>query len=287
MDMRLIGHLLEESSARTFADFLCVQGIENRLEHQKSDGWAIWVVEEDRLDQATHLLADYQKAPEDPKYRDSAKGAARRRAEQEKDQEDYRKRVVGRQGLFRPMTAYGVGPLTVVLIVASAVVFFLSRWGTDYEPIQKLFLSLPEVGRGEVWRLFTPIFIHGSWTHIIFNMWWLWDLGSMIEGRQSSLQLAVLVLVIAITSNLAQYFFSGPDFGGMSGVVYGLFGYIWMRGKFDPASGLFLHPTTVTMMIIWFFLCLMHIIPGIANATHGIGLVLGVAWGYLSSLRHR
>jgi len=283
--MRLIGHLLEESSARTFGDFLFVQGIENRLEQQKGDGWAIWVVDEDRIEQATGLLADFQKAPGDPKYRATAQNAAQKRAEQEKDQADYRKRVVGPQNLFRPLTAYGLGPLTLVLIAISAVVFFFSDFGNNAEPVQSLFLVLPKVSQGEVWRLFTPIFIHGSWTHIIFNMWWLLDLGSMIEGRQSSLQLAVLVVVIAACSNLAQYYFSGPFFMGMSGVVYGLFGYIWIRGKFDPASGLFLHPTTVTMMIIWFFLCLTHVVGNVANAAHGAGLLLGLAWGFLSSQR--
>ena len=56
---------------------------------------------------------------------------------------------------------------------------------------------------------------------------------------------------------------------------------------FDPGSGLFVHPVTVGMMIIWFFACFTPIVPHVANAAHGVGLVMGVAWGYLSSLRHR
>jgi GlpG protein len=285
--MRLIGHLADESSARTFADYLFVQGIENRLEDQKNEGWAIWVIEEDRIEQATSLLEEFRNAPADPKYRSGAQGAAQKRAEEEKDQAEYRKRVAGRERLIRTFTPYGTGPVTVVLIAASVIVFFLSRFGQNDEPVQGLFLWLPAVREGEVWRLFTPIFIHADVLHIFFNMWWLLDLGSMIEGRQSSLQLAVLVLVIAACSNLAQYHFTGPAFCGMSGVVFGLAGYIWIRGKCDPGSGLFLHPTTVTMMLFWFFLCLAHVIPNVANATHASGLALGMAWGYLSSLRHR
>jgi len=73
----------------------------------------------------------------------------------------------------------------------------------------------------------------------------------------------------------------------MSGVIYGLLGYVWLRGKFDPGSGLYLHPSTVTMMIIWFFLCLTGIVGSIANVTHAVGLGMGMAWGYLSSLRFR
>src|SRR5262249_30186577 len=152
-------------------------------------------------------------------------------------------------------TGYGFGPLTFALITISVIVFFLSRFG--YEPQRVMVLamtnyslddaatvtwdnSLPEIRHGEVWRLITPIFIHFGVLHIVFNMLWLRDLGSMIEGRQSSTYLVLLVVVIAAGSNLGQFYFGhGPAFGGMSGVVYGLLGYIWLRGKFDPASGLF------------------------------------------------
>jgi membrane associated rhomboid family serine protease len=46
-----------------------------------------------------------------------------------------------------------------------------------------------------------------------------------------------------------------------------------------------MHPTTVLMMIVWFFLCLVGIIPHVANAVHAFGLGVGLIWGYLSSLR--
>jgi GlpG protein len=148
--------------------------------------------------------------------------------------------------------------------------------------------SLPEIRHGEVWRLITPIFIHFHILHILFNMLWLRDLGSMIEGRQSSTYLLALVLVIAAGSNLAQFYFGhAPNFGGMSGVVYGLLGYVWIRGKFDPASGLFLHPSTVTMMLIWLVACFTGILGPIANYAHLVGLMMGAAWGYLASLRYR
>jgi GlpG protein len=76
-------------------------------------------------------------------------------------------------------------------------------------------------------------------------------------------------------------------FGGMSGVVYALLGYVWMRGKYDPASGLFVPPPTVTMMLIWFVAGWTGILGPIANMAHGAGLVLGMAWGYFSSWRYR
>ena len=160
---------------------------------------------------------------------------------------------------------------------------FISEFTTQ-GPLVTYLKNLAEVRHGQVWRLLTPIFIHMNVLHILFNMLWLRDLGSMIEGRQGSLRLLLLVVVIAAVSNVGQFYGGGPHFGGMSGVVYGLLGYVWMRGKYDAGSGLFLHPTTVTMMLIWFFLCLLRFIPNVANWAHGLGLVLGIAWGYLSAL---
>jgi GlpG protein len=297
----MIGHLADEKAARTFADYLYVQKIESHLDYEKPDGWGIWVNDEDRVEEAARLLTAFRANPADPKYRAEARSAAELRAEAEKGEEAYRKKVRDRRQLFRPLTAYGFGPVTFGLIVISVIVGLYSKLGADPHAIMRLFITdytvtgnyvewiktLPEIHHGQLWRLVTPIFIHFGLIHILFNMLWLRDLGSMIEARQSSRRLALLVLVIAVCSNLAQFYYGGPAFGGMSGVVYGLLGYIWMRGKFDPGSGLYLHPTTVTMMIIWFFACFTPIIPHIANATHAAGLALGLAWGYLSSRRYR
>jgi membrane associated rhomboid family serine protease len=95
---------------------------------------------------------------------------------------------------------------------------------------------LPEVRHGEIWRLLTPIFIHFNLMHIVFNMLMLRDMGSLVESRQGPKVLILLVVTIGIGSNLGQYFYNGPEFGGMSGVLYGLLGYIWLRGQCDPAS---------------------------------------------------
>ncbi len=295
--MRLIGHLKDETSARAFADYLYVQGIENQLE-QENDGWSIWISDEDKITSAADILTAFRQNPTDPKYTKEAKSAAELRAQEQKDKDSYRKRLRNRRHLFRPLTAYGFGPLTFVMIVISIVVFFLSNFGQNEIAIARLFITdfstgrwdttLPEIRHGEIWRLITPIFIHFGPAHIIFNMLCLRDFGSMIEGRQSSLHLLILTVVLAICSNVGEvYIGHTPSFGGMSGVLYGLLGYIWIRGKFDPGSGLYLHPYSVIMMIAWFFACYTGYFGPIANTAHAVGLGMGIAWGYLSSLRYR
>jgi GlpG protein len=298
--MRTIGHLETERAARTFGDWLYVQGVKN---HVEEDGphWLIWVEDEDRLDEASRWLGEFRTSPADAKYTAQAKAApAQRQAEQE-DQAKWEKRLRDRRHLFRPVRGYGFGPLTFALIVACVIIFVLMKFGREPMAVKALLITnvqvdgdylswnarLPELRSGQIWRLFTPMLIHFNILHILFNMLWLKDLGSMIEARQSTLTLALLALVTAAGSNLAQYFWAGPMFGGMSGVVYALLGYVWMRGKYDPASGLFVPPPTVTMMLIWFVAGWTGILGPIANMAHGAGLVLGMAWGYFSSWRYR
>lgn len=288
--MRQIGHLEKEAEARAFGDFLYVQGIASEIESEPGDGWAIWIHSESDLERASQLLTEFRADPQHPRYQSQA-AAAQLRAQAEKEQRAYARKVKDQQEVHRSIHAGGFAPATWVLIGISAVVFFLSNLGSNLEPIAKLLYSeythgMPEIRHGELWRLFTPMFIHFGIMHIVFNMMWLFDLGGAIESRESSWRLLLLVGVIAAVSNTGQYVLDGEVvFGGMSGVVYGLLGYVWMKSKFDPFSGYIMHPTTMLMMIVWFFLCLVHFIPHVANAVHAFGLGVGLIWGYLSSLR--
>jgi GlpG protein len=288
--MRLIGHLGDESGARIFGDYLFVEGIENHVEFEKDQGWAVWINDEDKIEKATNLLLGFRQNPADNRYAKQAKAAAEKRADEERKNEAFRKRIIQTDKVFRPIVGYGLGPVSLVLILISVGVFILSKFGEDLKAVASLFILDPLVWRvlhGQVWRLITPIFIHFNFLHILFNMLWLRDLGSMIEARERSRFFVLLVLTLAAISNLAQYFVSGPGFGGMSGVVYGLLGYVWMRARFDPSSGYFVHPTTMTIMMIWLVVCYTGWLGPVANTTHSAGLILGGLWGYLESLRHR
>jgi GlpG protein len=289
--MRLIGHLATESSARTFGDYLYSQEIDNHVEFEKEGGWAVWITDEDKIPQASSILKDFDLDPQNAKYRAGAKQAAQRRADEARKKEEYLKRVRDVSSISRPLAEYGFGPVVLVLMLISTVVFVLTRFGTEPQVVSVLFISgyfdsgLTEIRHGQVWRLITPMFIHFNALHIIFNLLWLRDLGGMVEIRHGWWGLLRMVLVLSAVSNLVQYFLGGPVFGGMSGVVYGLLGYVWLRGKFDPASGFFLHSITVAMMIGWFVLGFSGILGPIANWAHAGGLVTGMAWGYLASQR--
>lgn len=295
--MRLIGHLPDEASATTFSDYLYVRGIASSVEAEP-EGWAVWIHSEDELPKARELMLSFRRNPQDPAFRKEARQAKLLKEKEEREQESAGQRVFDRERVFESRLPFGLGVLTLALIVVSTLVTILYTLGVAQPLLEALLIShyrkgAPEIMSGQVWRLITPIFIHArlsdisslGFLHLVFNMLWLADLGTMIEQRQNSRYLGIMVLVIAALSNYAQYYFSGPNFFGMSGVVYGLLGYIWIKGKFDPASGFFLHSQTVSMMLLWYFLCLFGVIPHVANTVHTVGLVTGMAWGYLSSLR--
>lgn len=296
--MRLIGHLESERQAQVFGDYLYVKGIENSVEEESAQKWAVWVSDEDQISTAQSLLSEFRRNPEAAEYRQTARSAAELRAREVEEDIAARQRTFSREQLLSAYRSYRPGALSIGLILACVAVAIVSKFGSDKASIGSLFITevvvdgsylkwlpgLLEIRHGEVWRLFTPALIHFGFMHLLFNMMWIFTLGSLIEDRLSSARLALLVVVIAVASNLAQYLMDGrPTFGGMSGVVYGLFGYVWIRGKFDPASGLFVSQQDVVMMLVWFAVCFTGWVGPIANTVHATGLGLGVAWGWAAA----
>jgi GlpG protein len=301
--MRSIGQISDARRARAFSDFLVGQGIPNELESE-SGSWSVWIRDDDHIPAAQSWFAQFSANPDAEQFRDASTKAAKVRQDEAQSLEQYRKRIRTRRSIFPKFGGYGIGFLTYALMAGCAIVFVYSNMGDTRSPehldfLRRLFItdpdgaaasrSLPEVFSGEVWRLFTPIFIHFGLTHFFFNMLWLLQLGGMIEGRQGIGHLAFIVAVTALISNLAQYYVTGwPAFGGMSGVVYGLAGYVWIRGRFDRESGLYLHPQTVTILLVWLVICFTPVIGflvggGVANAAHVAGLLVGMGWGWISS----
>jgi GlpG protein len=175
--------------------------------------------------------------------------------------------------------------LTVTLIALSVIASLPTLLGAG-GAVQPLLIAtgpgFSDILGGQVWRLITPIFVHFGILHILFNMMWLWDLGRSLEYLKGRVFLGTFVVVSGIIGNLAQYVITGqPTFGGMSGVVYALLGYIWMQGRFNPRFGMALHQSTVIMMLVWYVLCWTGLVGNIANWAHTAGLVVGVAWGFL------
>jgi GlpG protein len=299
--LRQIGTLPRAIDPKIFADYLLTLGIKARVD-DRPEGWLVWIYNEDHVGRASEELEGYRAHPADPRYRQAVDAAsAIRRRELERDKEfrkNYREvsDLWAYPGLHRR-------PVTLTLIAICVVVFLMQnspknsrkvetalRFSTEYrdEDGRERGNGLKDIADGQVWRLFTPAIMHGGPLHVFFNMWMFAQLGTLIEIRRGSLRSGVLILIAAGVSNFAQYFWmehSNPGapqlFFGMSGVVYALFGYIWMKGIYEPEQGMILHPNTVGIMLVWLVLCMTGAIGAIANAAHFMGLAVGVAFGAL------
>ncbi|MBI3731760.1 MAG: rhomboid family intramembrane serine protease [Burkholderiales bacterium] len=178
--------------------------------------------------------------------------------------------------------------VSIALIALSALVALSSHFGETIENLRILFITDPDqtgfadIFSGQIWRLLTPAFIHFGPMHLIFNMLWVWDLGIVIENRKGPGFYLGFFVVAAVISNIAQYLFTdNPFFGGMSGVVYGLFSYIWIRGRYDSEFNGIMRKAIVNMMLAWFVLCWTGLLGPIANWAHTMGLLVGAAWAYI------
>ena len=304
--MRAIGEISNESDAKLFGDYLYVEGIANDIDEEDGE-WTIWVHDDDQLDAASAALEKFLADPTNATFRKKGAKADRLRKQEaiedsmaHQRQVDVRTQVFGQSSLRTPHLTYGLIGLCVLifLILQSETGTKLRQTLSITAPMEvghmvQWKLGLPEIKQGEIWRLFSPAFIHFGFLHIIFNMMWLHRLGGEFEGRLGTGWFVVFLLVTATISNLAQYginlpplFQHGPTFGGMYGVVYGLAGHAWIRGRQDPRSGIELDESTFTFLMIWFFLCFLPFMP-IANTAHTFGLLVGLAWGWVAARRAR
>ncbi len=146
---------------------------------------------------------------------------------------------------------------------------------------------------GQYWRLITPIFLHFSLLHILFNGLFLWVIGRRIELAKGSPYYLVVIVAIALASNTAQYLVSaGTPFGGLSGIVYGVMGYVAVYQKFIPHPILQFNQSVIIFFIVWLLLGVFGIIDmfiqgSIANAAHITGLVAGAIIGGLAVARDK
>jgi GlpG protein len=181
-------------------------------------------------------------------------------------------------------------PVTILLAIAiialEAVCTLDPARRFYYYDTMRLGIS-PGVWRGQLWQPFTTTLLHGSLLHAAFNVWWLWVFGQFLEPRLGSPRFLALTVLLAYTSSLPQFLWGyySQGFGGMvgfSGVVYGLFGWLWMGSRQDPAFRAVCNAGTVKVMLIWFVLCILmtqaHMML-VGNLAHGAGLVFGVLFG--------
>ena len=201
-------------------------------------------------------------------------------------------------------------PLTLVLIALNILLFPVgmgsNELGNDSLFARLMLLEIEQVGgdyyfvplgqtlaEGQWWRLLTPMLIHFSWLHIVFNLLWVWEIGRRIEVINGALALFWVVAVASVMANVTQFMMSGPGFfGGMSGVVFGLLGHSLVWSRLVPerttgvASGIYIF--MLIYLAVGFTGAIDQLGLGkLANGAHLGGLIAGLVTGGLAALSVR
>ncbi len=139
--------------------------------------------------------------------------------------------------------------------------------------------AFSEIRTGQIWRVVSPIFLHAGPLHLLFNMYWLHQLGHVVEHKIGGKPYLLSLLWISVLSNVGFYLWIGPHFVGMSGVIYGMVGFLWAYQKFSPRESQEFDPGTLQFFLLWYMACwllsaakILHV----ANSIHGVGLLAGV-----------
>jgi GlpG protein len=200
--------------------------------------------------------------------------------------------------LMNFVRAFSRAPLSLIVIIACSVLAFAAPLESMNELVRAMLfpdfsfgtrlINLETVVDNFTYlhfvKMLTPILLHGGLVHLVFNMLWVWEFGRRIEAVQASWLLFVLIIVISFCSNTIQFLYGGSIyFGGMSGVVYGLFGYICLWQFIDPQKMLALPGSLIFFFLLTLFVMTAIDLDFVADEAHIGGLISGAFYGLIAA----
>lgn len=195
-------------------------------------------------------------------------------------------------------------PLVTVLIIAANVVVFVYELILPSPQALEAFMQAAAIipydvthnlGLGVSLTLFTSLFVHGGWLHIIGNMLYLWIFGNNVEDAMGHLRFALFYLLCGLGASAAQIAVSinsrVPNIGA-SGAIAGVLGaYLILFPRARVVSlvtlGYFVRLVRVPAVLVLGLWIVVQLFSGLASL--GMAGVGGVAWfahlgGFLAGL---
>lgn len=261
--------------AQAFVDYMATQGIALEIEVQDDGNVVLWLGNDAHYVQVKNELEHFLKKPSDPRYL-----AASWQTGTTHSGLHYRS-----FSNLNHMIKQG-GPIAVTVSVICLLVYLLMIVGNGRAVMHYLAFPQDKSQDWQLWRWFSHCLLHFSLLHIVFNLLWWWYLANQIEKQMGSGKLLQITLVAALMSGWAQSLFSGTNFGGLSGVVYALMGYVWWSGERAPQRGISMPRGLMIFAVIW--LVVGHFDwfgMSVANAAHIAGLIIGLLMAFWD-MRH-
>lgn len=186
-------------------------------------------------------------------------------------------------------TAAAKPTVTTVIIVVTILVFGLQYLSQYLSPNQYDWPYLlggkfnELILAGQVWRLFTPMLLHGSIMHIGFNMYALYVIGSSLERHYGHWRFLLLYLIGGFTGNVLSFTLSPNPSIGASTAVFGLVAaeavFIYKNRKLfgSRARGMLMNLGLVILVNL-----ALGLSPGIDNWGHLGGLAGGLIFAWVA-----
>jgi membrane associated rhomboid family serine protease len=176
-------------------------------------------------------------------------------------------------------------PIVTLIVAGLCGCIFLALATVRGEPswdvlAQVGYLPPPRIWDGAYWALVSSAFVHLAVWHLVFNLYWLWTLGSVMERVVGSAKYLVFVVGAAAVTSAAQLGVSGVTGHGASGVVYAIFGFMWASRSAVPEFATVVTEQIATLFWMWLVGCIVATWLGlvnIGNAAHVSGAMLGAA----------
>jgi membrane associated rhomboid family serine protease len=179
------------------------------------------------------------------------------------------------------LTAAALPPITLSLTGLAIVCSF---WYGNGDPVAFFLIEhRAAIQDGELWRLLTSAPVHADALHLAINLFWLWLFGRPVENRLGALRYAAFVMLTAGGSATVE-FLSGTVGLGLSGTIYGVFGFLFALRAREEFAARLMTPLVVALLAGWFLACIAATHAGlyaVGNVAHGTGLAMGWFIGLL------
>lgn len=260
--------------AQAFIDYMASLRVSVSQMPEGDGQFGLWLHDDAKLSMVQQELELFLKNPNDKKYQAASWDMAETRTQ----------KFSYSTPSFMQMIKAKAGPMTLLVMLVCIVIYGLRLLGMQQQVFSLLHFPAMADQQWQVWRYVSHALLHFSVLHITFNLLWWWQLGGDIEQRLGRGRLTKIFLVSALLSGCAQYWIEGANFGGLSGVVYALVGYLWVLSVRAPQFGLDIPKPILVFMLVWLVLGFVQPFMAIANAAHLAGLVAGCLLGWLDSV---
>jgi membrane associated rhomboid family serine protease len=196
--------------------------------------------------------------------------------------------------------------VTITIIVLNALAWILELSMSPRELKEFLYVYGVVPADFHVPTLVTSMFLHGSWSHILGNMWYLWIFGDNVEDRLGHLRFVVFYLLCGIAAGLGQVVMNSDSMLptiGASGAIAGVMGAYFV---FYPQSRVLtlipifwfqvIEVPAIVLLGFWFLMQLVNAgalaaqtthTGGVAFAAHVVGFLVGAGGTFIFKKRER